>query len=159
MDKVITVNQVTSLVKKLHNQNTSIVLAGGVFDVLHPGHIQFFSEAKKHGNILMLLLESDEAVRKYKGRNRPIFSQQERAKMLEELADVDVILLLQGVLSDADYYRLTSSIKPDIIAATKDDPSQSKKQEQAKLYGAQYIEVIDRVGNHSSSDIIKKLGL
>lgn len=159
INKIKTLEELPKVVEKIHDKHETIILAGGVFDVLHPGHIQFFAEAKKHGDILMLLLESDESVKKHKGENRPIFSQIQRAQVLKKLADVDVVVLLQGILSDEDYYRLTSSIKPAIIAATKDDPSRSKKQEQARLNEAQYVEIIDRVGNHSSSDIIKKLGL
>lgn len=158
INKILTISELPSKLEQIKRQDKRLILAGGVFDILHPGHIEFFKKAKEEGDILMLLLESDEAVKKYKGVNRPIFSQKDRAKVLQELRLVDYIIELSGILSDEDYYRLTTLIKPDIIAATKGDPKRSKKQEQATLNNARFIE-IDAIGNHSSSEALRKIDL
>jgi cytidyltransferase-like protein len=50
-----------------------IVLAGGSFDILHIGHVKFLSEAKGAGDYLIILLESDQKVKKVKGSNRSVF--------------------------------------------------------------------------------------
>lgn len=71
MNKIIKLDQIPS--------NKKLVLAGGVFDLLHYGHIKFLKEAKKYGDILIVALESDTTVQRLKGKSRPIFNQQIRA--------------------------------------------------------------------------------
>ena len=159
MTIVVTQEKLPKVVKTIHSKYKTIVLAGGVFDILHPGHIHFLEQAKKHGDFLLIIVESDEAVKKTKGETRPIFKQEDRIYALSQLKNIDGIIKLSGILSDSDYYRLTSLVKPAIIAATKDDPISIKKKEQAKQAGAQYVEVADRVGNYSSSKILKELNL
>ena len=62
--------------------NCKVVLVGGCFDLLHYGHIAFLKEAKKHGDYLIVLLESDENVRRLKGEGRPFHTQKQRKEML-----------------------------------------------------------------------------
>ena len=57
------------------------VLVGGCFDLIHYGHIVFLKEARKQGDYLIVALESDDNVKKYKGENRPVHKQSERAEM------------------------------------------------------------------------------
>ncbi len=60
--------------------NSKIVLVGGCFDVLHYGHLEFLHEAKKQGKYLIVALEPDETIIKYKKR-KPIHNQLQRAKI------------------------------------------------------------------------------
>jgi bifunctional ADP-heptose synthase (sugar kinase/adenylyltransferase) len=113
-------------------------------------------EAKTHGDILMLLLESDERVKQLKGYNRPIFSQSDRAQLLASIESIDYIVLLEDVLSDKDYARLTQEIKPDIIAVTKGDPLLGKKRGQAEFVGGVLIELPFN-SSYSSSTIIERI--
>jgi D-beta-D-heptose 7-phosphate kinase/D-beta-D-heptose 1-phosphate adenosyltransferase len=83
-----------------------IVLTGGCFDILHIGHVRFFPEAKKMGDYLVVLLESDKNVKKLKGENRPVFIQKERAEMLSALGSVDLVVLLPMTRTDRDYLNL-----------------------------------------------------
>ena len=62
-----------------------IVLVGGCFDILHLGHVVFLEKAKKEGDVLVVLLESDEKVRFLKGKGRPVHTQSERAEILSAL--------------------------------------------------------------------------
>ena len=67
------------------------VLCHGVFDILHVGHIRYFNEAKKHGDILIVSLTKDEHVKK--GPGRPYFSLAERIEQIGSLAVVDYIVI------------------------------------------------------------------
>lgn len=148
MGKVITVDEgLTHLAK--HKQK--IVLTGGCFDILHKGHIRYLSEAKKQGDILVVLLESDEAIRRLKGSSRPIHTQQDRAFILSHLIPVDYIVLLSGTLTNADYDELIFSLKPDIIATTKGDPLLERKKQQAERVNATVREVVTYISNTSTS--------
>ena len=135
-----------------------IVLAGGCFDILHIGHVRFLSEARKLGDYLVLLLESDEKVRKLKGENRPIFIQKERAEMLAALRSVDLVILLPTTDRDADYVDLVMEIRPRVIAVTEKDPQIEKKKEQARKIGAE-LKVVSLVKTVSTSILVQMLGI
>ena len=135
-------------------QGKRVVLAGGCFDVLHPGHIIFLQKAKKAGDELIVLLESDEKVKKIKGIKRPVHNQKERALMLKALKFVDAVILLPFMESEREYDEWVKKIKPDIIAATLGDPQNHHKKRTAQLVGAKLKYVTKRVGNHSSSRIL-----
>ena len=158
MKKIVTPKALPTLITQLKLEEKSIVLVGGVFDIIHPGHIHFLNQSKAHGDLLFVLLESDKSVEKLKGKDRPIFNQNQRANVIEALSSVSFIVKLDSVLFDSDYYKLTEIIKPDIIAATKGDSIRNKKIDQAQKINAQFLE-IDNIENHSSTDIIKRLGL
>lgn len=136
-----------------------VVLVGGCFDLIHYGHIVFLQGAKKHGDMLIVALESDENVRKYKGKNRPIHTQQQRKKMLETLRMIDKVISLPPMNSDAEYYDLVSEIHPEVVAITENDPQKENKQKQCDAVGAKLITVTSRLRGHSTTDLIEKLGL
>jgi rfaE bifunctional protein nucleotidyltransferase chain/domain len=135
-----------------------IVLAGGCFDILHIGHVNFLSEAKKMGDTLVVLLENDEKVKSLKGRNRPIFTQEIRAEMLSALVCVDLVVVLPMMENDSDYINLVTKIKPDIIAVTENDPLIEKKKRQAESVGGE-LKVIPFVKTLSTSALAKIIGV
>ncbi len=135
-----------------------IVLAGGCFDILHIGHVRFLSEAKKMGNYLVVLLENDKKVKKLKGKNRPIFAQELRAEVISALNCVDLVVLLPMMGNDGDYLNLVTKIKPDIIAATENDPHIEKKKRQAEKVGGE-LRLIPLVETLSSSTLAKIIGV
>ena len=135
-----------------------IVLTGGCFDILHIGHVRFLSEAKRMGDYLVVLLESDKKVKKLKGKNRPVLTQKERAEMLSALESVDLIVLLPMIENDSDYLNLVIKIKPDIIAVTENDPHIEKKKGQAKEVGGE-LKVISFIKTFSTSKLAKIQGV
>ncbi len=136
----------------------NVVLVGGCFDLLHFGHISFLKEAKSHGDWLVVLLESDESVKRMKGESRPIHTQAQRKEMLETLTCVDEVVALPPMHGDRDYYEMVRKIKPSVVAVTEGDPHKVKKSEQAAEIGAKLIE-IPKVHTPSTSQLAKLLGL
>ncbi len=135
-----------------------VVLVGGCFDILHIGHVSFLSEAKKMGDCLVILIENDEKVKKLKGENRPIFTQEIRAEMLSALNCVDLVVLLPMMENDSDYLNLVTKIKPDVIAVTENDPRIEKKKLQAEIVGGE-LKVIPFVKTVSTSALAKIAGV
>lgn len=131
------------------------VLVGGCFDILHFGHISFLKEARKKGDYLVVLLESDEHLRKHKGPNRPIHTQEQRKEMLEALEFVDEVISLPVMKEDKDYFDLVQKINPNVLATTEGDPIGDKKRKQAELVGAEYVELSYTKGA-STSKILSK---
>lgn len=156
-EKIVPTIQALQLVKQFRNQGKKIVLAGGCFDIIHVGHIRFLEKAKEQGDVLFLFLESDEAIKKYKGVTRPVNTQSDRATVLSALTSVDYIIPLSGILSDEEYDRLILAIKPAIIATTKADPYRLHKERQAELSDAKVMDVTDFLQNQSTTHIAKLL--
>ncbi|MFO0839751.1 MAG: bifunctional heptose 7-phosphate kinase/heptose 1-phosphate adenyltransferase [Phycisphaerae bacterium] len=95
----------------------SIVFTNGCFDILHPGHVDLLERAKQQGAILVVGLNSDQSVRGLgKGDDRPIRSQQDRAKMLAALEAVDYVV----IFDEPDPARLIELLRPDVLAKGAD---------------------------------------
>lgn len=129
------------------------VLVGGCFDVLHIGHIKFLNEAKKQGEHLIVLLESDEFIKSVK-RRHPVHSLNERVELVGALEAVDSIITLHSVITDEEYARIIEAIQPHVIAVTKGDKHKHKKEEHAKKVAAEVVEVVELVTPFSSSFIL-----
>lgn len=157
MKHILNTKEAIETSKTLRKEGKQIVLAGGCFDILHPGHIAFLEKAKEKGDRLFVLLESDEKIRLLKGINRPVHMQLERAMMLQALRFVDYIILLPVFRENEQYDNLLTELKPHIIATTANDPNIIHKKRQAEKSGARVEEVVEYIPNKSTSEILKAL--
>ena len=107
--KIKTIQELESDIVALRRfSNSKIVLTSGVFDLVHPGHIDYFNVAKSYGDILVVSIVDDKFVRK--GPSRPIFNQELRLKWLAALEVVNYMVL------NGDYgpWKVMKVIKPDV---------------------------------------------
>ncbi|MEM3383191.1 MAG: adenylyltransferase/cytidyltransferase family protein [Nitrososphaerales archaeon] len=95
----------------LGRSNIKVVFTGGVFDVIHPGHVFTLSSAKSLGDVLVVVIARDKTVLKNKGRN-PFNSEEQRLELVKSLKFVDAAIL--G--SEANIFESVIKVKPDIIA-------------------------------------------
>ena len=110
-EHIKTWNEISSIVDELKDKDRKIVFTNGCFDILHIGHIQYLEKAKSFGDILILGLNSDNSIKRIKGDNRPINSQNDRAYILASLEVVDYV-----VIFDEDTpIDLIKLIKPDLL--------------------------------------------
>lgn len=136
--KIIALNKLTARLSDFREKK--IVLTGGCFDIFHYGHYDFLKRSKKEGNVLIVLLESDEFIRKNK-KKEPFHNQEERAEILAALDMVDLVVKLPMMKSDLAYDELIKIISPSVIALTQADPKENEKQRQAELVGAKLIKM------------------
>ncbi|MCX7956146.1 MAG: adenylyltransferase/cytidyltransferase family protein [Patescibacteria group bacterium] len=134
-------------------EDKKTVLVGGCFDLIHYGHFKFLEKAKKIGDFLIVALESDEFIKKYKKRES-IHTQKQRAEILSGFDFVDLIILLPLFKNDNDYFQMVKKINPKIIAVTKDDEKIEKKKIQAEKIGAKIKIVINLIQKFSTNKII-----
>ncbi|MEX2013077.1 MAG: adenylyltransferase/cytidyltransferase family protein, partial [Candidatus Levyibacteriota bacterium] len=127
------------------------------FDILHIGHIKFLEKAKEKGDILFVLLESDEIARKLKGKNRPVNTQRIRAGILSALETISYIVLLPEMKNNDDYDRLVTQLRPMVIAVSENDKNIEHKKRQAKITGARLLTVIPQIANQSTTRLIKTM--
>jgi FAD synthetase len=157
MSKILTVKEAIGLSTDLQKQGKTIALVGGCFDILHVGHIRFLQKAKMEGDILIVMLESDANIKKYKGPGRPIHTQADRAEILSALSPVDAVILLPELRNDHAYDEMILALKPAIIATTIGDPNRSHKVRQAKLIQGEVVDVTERVTDASTSRLARLL--
>jgi len=155
VSKILNINQAIRISRKIHDQNKTVVLTGGCFDILHIGHIQFLKNAKKSGDLLFVLLESDSNVTKLKGKERPINSQKDRAQILSVIKYVDYVVLLSNMESNTDYDELVYALKPDIIAVTENSPQIVHNLRQAKKINAKVLQVTKKIEDKSTTNLAK----
>jgi D-beta-D-heptose 7-phosphate kinase/D-beta-D-heptose 1-phosphate adenosyltransferase len=97
-------------------QKSKIVLTNGCFDILHPGHINLLSFAKKQGDILIVAINSDSSVRTLKGPSRPILKEHDRAALLSALEAVDYVV----IFSELDPEEIIKKVSPDVLVKGAD---------------------------------------
>lgn len=112
--------------------NLSLVLTSGTFDLLHIGHARYLEEAKTHGDVLIVCVDSDDKVRERKGPDRPVVPEDERVGMLAHLRSVDILTLKQPGEPQWD---LIKRIAPDTLIITDGTYDQATIRELAKLCG------------------------
>ena len=105
--KIITVSQW----EKVRDGYHSIVFTNGCFDVLHRGHVTYLAAARDLGDCLVVGLNSDASVKRLKGENRPVNSENDRALVLAALSFIDYIILFE----EDTPKNLIEQVKPDIL--------------------------------------------
>jgi cytidyltransferase-like protein len=98
-----------------------VVLVGGVYDILHLGHLAALAEAKTHGDLLVVVVATDTTVETLKGR-RPVFPEEDRRTLVEALKPVDAAILGYEDVG-MGYEQVIAEVKPDIIALGYDQDS------------------------------------
>lgn len=125
------------------------VMAQGVFDILHPGHLHYFRESKELGDELIVVIARDSRVKEKKGL---YFDEEERREMVEALNPVDKAVL--G--SEGDIYSTVKEIDPDIITLgydQKHDEKEVKDMAEDATGHEVKVERISGLEDYSSSNI------
>src|SRR3990167_2333422 len=91
MNKLKSYKEIIDLTQKHKQENKSVGLILGCFDVFHIGHVEYINMSKEHVDILVVGLEPDENIRINKGKNKPIFKFEYRAKLLSAIEGIDYI--------------------------------------------------------------------
>lgn len=101
-----------SLVRQVQSGGGVVVATGGCFDVLHSGHVHTLEAARRLGDALIVLLNSDSSVRRLKGTGRPVHTAEDRARVLSALACVDAVV----VFDEDDPRECLQRLRPDVWA-------------------------------------------
>jgi D-beta-D-heptose 7-phosphate kinase/D-beta-D-heptose 1-phosphate adenosyltransferase len=115
-DKVRTLDNLLVDLQRHRSLGEKIVWTNGCFDVVHAGHIEFLEFSGRQGDVLVVGLNSDASVRRNKGPERPICSQDNRARVLGALEAVDYIV----IFDDPTPQRLIEAARPDVLVKGED---------------------------------------
>ncbi|WP_084536565.1 PfkB family carbohydrate kinase [Azospirillum halopraeferens] len=106
--KVRSIAELADIAHKLRTSGFQVVLAHGVFDLLHLGHVRHLTEAKNNGDVLMVTISADQFVNK--GPGRPVFTEALRAEMLAALSIVDYVAISRNPGAEAVIEALRPSV-------------------------------------------------
>jgi rfaE bifunctional protein nucleotidyltransferase chain/domain len=136
-----------------HTVRGALVFTNGVFDLLHPGHLDVLDRARREGSALVVGVNSDASVKRLKGPERPIRTSAERAIVLAGLEAVDAV-----VVFDQDTpFHLVQVIAPDVIVKGGDySPETIVGADLVTARGGRVV-VIPLVDGHSTTSTIEKL--
>jgi len=140
----------------LRRGSLRVVLAGGVFDIIHPGHIHTLKAAKALGDILVVAIATDKTAQKMKKRI-PLHNQELRRELVDCLSMVDVAVIGH----ENDIFETVKLVKPEIIALGYDQTHQEKfisdGCKQINIH-TKIVRLQSPVPELSSSDIQKEYG-
>jgi rfaE bifunctional protein nucleotidyltransferase chain/domain len=135
------------------DQHTGIVLTNGVFDILHKGHIELLKFAKSQGSKLIVAIDSDDRVKKLKGDDRPVNSQDDRKKILETNRYVDEVFIFNEVEELQNLYDVLS---PDVVVKGSEWTSDEVR-ERDRIPQDIQVKVYPLVGNYSTTNTMQKI--
>ena len=130
-----------------------VVFTNGVFDLLHPGHVDILTAARARGDAMIVGVNTDASVKRLKGPTRPVRTESERVYVLAALESVDCV-----VLFDEDTpLELVRALRPDVIVKGGDYSEDTiVGAEEVKSWGGEVV-VIPLTPGQSTTSIIEKL--
>jgi D-beta-D-heptose 7-phosphate kinase/D-beta-D-heptose 1-phosphate adenosyltransferase len=150
---IVDFNEIEKICNSLREQNKKIVFTNGCFDILHRGHIEYLTKAKEFGDVLIVGLNSDTSVKRLKGKDRPINSESDRARILDALKPVDYVVIFE----EDTPLRLIQMVKPDVLVKGGDyKVEEIVGSEFVMSYGGK-VEIIPFVEGKSTTKIIQKI--
>jgi D-glycero-beta-D-manno-heptose 1-phosphate adenylyltransferase len=150
---VISLNEAIRIITAAQRAGTTVVLAEGCFDILHVGHIRYLEDAKRHGDILAVAVNSDRTVAELKGPGRPMVPEDERAEVIAALRCVDHVFIFDSTSSK----ELLETVRPDIYAKGTDyNPADLVEREGLHSFKGKIVVTGDRK-THESTAMAKKI--
>jgi rfaE bifunctional protein nucleotidyltransferase chain/domain len=148
--RLISQSDLMELHDKIKAKGKKIVFTAGAWDMLHVGQARYLQEAKDMGDILVVGVSSNSAIRKIKGPNRPILDEKVRAEMLTHLRSVDFVT----ILPEPSCQPTLGLLQPDVYITVKEDWNEnykeSKEYKTVSKYGGEVI-VVDRQSPYIST--------
>ncbi len=141
--RLISQSDLIDLHDQLKARDKKIVFTAGSWDLIHAGQCRYLEKAKEHGDILVVGVSSNEAIKRVKGPNKPILDEKIRAEMLTYLRCVDFVT----ILPEPSCQPSLGLLKPDVYITVKEDWTNdyktSKEYKTVTKYGGEVI-VVDR---------------
>ena len=130
-----------------------VVFTNGVFDLIHPGHVDVLGAARSHGDALIVGVNSDASVRRLKGESRPVRTETDRAYVLAAMEVVDAVVIFY----EDTPLELIRAVHPDVLVKGGDyTPETVVGRSEVESRGGRVVIVPLTVG-HSTTSIIERL--
>lgn len=150
--RLISRDALAPLAATLRAKGKRIITVNGSFDVLHSGHLHILNEARQRGDVVVVGLNSDASVKSYKGADRPIVPERQRAEMLLALRTVDYV----HIFDEADPIAFLEQLAPDVHVNGSEYGENCVESETVRRRGGK-IHLVNRIPGLSTSDVVGRL--
>lgn len=151
-EKIIDPDDLEKTVEELRHEGNTIATLNGSFDLMHAGHLHILYEASKVADILIVALNSDESIKKYKSADRPIIPLESRLQMMAAIGFVDFITWFH----ETDPKEILQKIKPDFHVNGEEYGKDCLEAEVVRAHKGQ-MHLVKRIPGLSTSEIISKI--
>jgi rfaE bifunctional protein nucleotidyltransferase chain/domain len=154
--RLISQSDLMTLQEKLKEKGKKVVFTAGSWDLIHVGQCRYLEEAKAYGDILVVGVSSNEAIKRVKGPNKPILDEKIRAEVLTYMRSVDFVT----ILPEPSCQPTLGLLKPDVYITVKEDWTEnyksSREYKTVTKYGGEVV-VVDRQSTSiSTTKIIQR---
>jgi len=153
MGRVLDLEGARAVAEKARAAGRRVVLANGCFDLLHVGHVRYLEHARALGDLLIVGVNGDDAVRRLKGPGRPLMPAVERAEMLAALRAVDHVVVFDDDTADG----LIALLRPAVHAKGTDYTSESVPERASVLAAGGQVAIAGDAKQHSTRDVIAEI--
>ncbi len=154
--RLVSQSDLMTLHEKLKEKGKKVVFTAGSWDLIHAGQCRYLEKAKAHGDILVVGVSGNDAIRRVKGPNKPILDEKIRAEMLTFLRSVDFIT----ILPEPSCTPTLGLLKPDVFITVKEDWTdnykQSKEYKMVNRHGGEVIVVNRQSTAISTTKIVQR---
>jgi rfaE bifunctional protein nucleotidyltransferase chain/domain len=153
MGRVLDLEGARAVAEKARAAGRRVVLANGCFDLLHVGHVRYLEHARALGDLLIVGVNGDDAVRRLKGPGRPLMPAVERAEMLAALRAVDHVVVFDDDTADG----LIALLRPAVHAKGTDYTTESVPERASVLAAGGQVAIAGDSKQHSTRDVIAEI--
>ena len=152
-EKIVGVDEIEDICRKIRNEDFSIVTTNGCFDILHLGHVEFLQSASDYGDILIVGINSDSSVRRIKGEGRPVNNEVSRSSVISSLGFIDYCV----IFSEDTPIQLIRKIKPHIHIKGGDYLGRELPEKKVVEENGGVVKILPQVDGFSSTSILKRI--
>jgi rfaE bifunctional protein nucleotidyltransferase chain/domain len=151
--KVVPRKDVGALGERLRREGRRIVFANGCFDLLHVGHVRYLEAAREQGDVLVVGVNSDPAVRALKGPGRPLLPADARLEIVAALAAVDYVTVFDGVTAET----ILRDLRPHVHCKGTDYSEQTVPERgvMEELHGT--VRIVGDAKSHSTRELLAEI--
>jgi rfaE bifunctional protein nucleotidyltransferase chain/domain len=152
-ERIFSREELIQEIKRMRLKSKTIAFTNGVFDILHEGHIAVLAEAASFADVLIVGVNSDASVKKIKGDNRPVNSENSRALIIASLIMVDAVV----IFNEETPLELIKMIQPDVLVKGGDYTTETIVGAEKVIANGGKVEVIPIREGFSTTNIINKI--
>ncbi len=153
LGKILNQEELINKISSLRKDGKKIVMTNGCFDILHTGHVDYLSKAKQLGDVLIVAINSDDSVRRIKGKSRPINKLQDRMAVLSGLQAVDWLVMFEQDTPE----ELIEAVMPDVLVKGGDYSIDEVVGGDAVKDNGGEVKIIEFLQSYSTTDTISKI--
>jgi rfaE bifunctional protein nucleotidyltransferase chain/domain len=154
--KIIAWDQLPQWRKEVRDRGQRLVGTNGCFDLLHLGHVTYLEAARNQGDLLLVGVNSDEAVRGLKGPGRPVNHEADRAAVVAALESVSAVCIFREVTAE----RFLSAAQPDVYVKGGDYTLETMNQNERRIVeqSGGRILLLPLVEGRSTTNVLRRVG-